>query len=88
MPDGSTKASDVTVEALIDIWDRLAKKLVNAGLPADRVANSLWVTAALYASDPAKKLSAAAQRMRGVDDSATTSESDRPSYRPRIVRVP
>ena len=60
LPDESTKAaSDLTVEALVDIWDRLSKKLVNAGVPPERVANSLWVAGALYASDPANKLGGA-----------------------------
>ena len=49
-------AADYSVEVLIDFWDRQVRKLVEAGIPADRIANSLWVAGShaetLCASDP------------------------------------
>ena len=68
MPQESSKASDLTVEALVTVWDGLVQKLVDQGVPAGRVAESLWIAGsraeAHHASDPVRKLAAAAERLR------------------------
>ncbi len=68
MPQESRKASDLTVEALIDVWDGVVRKLIQKGVPAGRIAESLWIAGsraeALHASDPMTKLAAAAERLR------------------------
>ncbi len=60
-------AADFSVEVLIEFWDRQVRKLVEAGIPADRIANSLWVVGShaetIHASDPKQKPTATTERM-------------------------
>ena len=58
----SDPSPNVSVEALTGIWERLAERLKDSGVPADRIAASFWAAAALQASDPMKKIAPAAER--------------------------
>jgi hypothetical protein len=83
----SKKTSDLTVEALIDVWDGVVRKLVEKGVPAGRIAESLWIAGsraeALHASDPMTKLAAAAERLRLQAEAGLRGEE--PAEEPALV---
>ncbi len=85
-------AADFSVEVLIEFWDRQVRKLVEAGIPADRIANSLWVVGShaetIHASDPKQKPTTT-ERMRDAaqldhpdDETAVDQAGDEAGGRP------
>jgi hypothetical protein len=83
MTQENMKASDLTVEALVAVWGGFVQKLVDQGVPAGRVAESLWIAGSraetLHASDPMKKLAAAAERLRLHAEAELRGEEGAPS---------
>ena len=71
------RAPEVTVDVLIRLWDGYVQKLVDAGVGANLIAESLWAAGSraesLHATGSAlEKLQAAAERLENV-----TGESGR-----------
>ncbi len=73
---------DMTVEALIDVFDDQVQKLVSEGVPVDRIADAMKVSTLraemLHGTGSMRKLNAAAERLRGTSKGASFAEEDEP----------
>ncbi len=73
---------EMTVEALIDVFDDQVRRLVGEGVPVDRIADAMKVSTLraemLHGTGSMRKLNAIAERLRGTSERATFAEEDEP----------
>jgi len=73
---------DMTVEALIDVFDDQVGKLVAEGVSVDRIADAMKVSTLraemLHGTGSMRKINAVAERLRSTSERASFAEEDEP----------
>ena len=73
--------TNFTVETLIELFEQQVRKLVDGGVPADRVAEALSVTSVRagihYGLEGQSKLTAAAERLRIASERTRAQSSEK-----------